>query len=156
MKADARAREATNDAYAGRLHRKWVTVVWIRRRGDAVGPFPDIVKQVVFKIEKLTKRVHRPKAPAALPQPKIVSLVGAAAAQRAAWWTNVPCRYQQTRTHCRVNGTKYLPYIAYKYPTTSSNLTKNILNRSRVQPTAKGSIGDVQLSTSFCFYILQR
>lgn len=35
-------------------------------RGDAVRPFPDIVKQVVFKIEKLTERVHRPKAPAAL------------------------------------------------------------------------------------------
>lgn len=46
-----------------------------QRRGDAVGPFPDIVKYVVFKIEKLTERVHRPKAPAALPQPKMCHLL---------------------------------------------------------------------------------
>lgn len=53
-----------------------------RRRGDAVGPFPDIAKQVVFKIEKLTKRVYRPKAPAALPQPKMCHLLARRSAQR--------------------------------------------------------------------------
>lgn len=35
---------------------------------NAVAPFPDIVKQVVFKIEKLTERVLCPKAPTALPR----------------------------------------------------------------------------------------
>lgn len=66
--AGARAREATNDAYAGRLHQK-MSGSGVAGRGDAIGPFPDIAKQVVFKIEKLTERVHRPKAPAALLTP---------------------------------------------------------------------------------------
>lgn len=44
-------------------------------RSDVVRPFPDIVKQIVFKIEKLTERVRRPKAPAALPQSKICHLL---------------------------------------------------------------------------------
>lgn len=41
--------------------------------GDAVGPFPDIVDAAqLFKIEKLTERVHCLKATGALP--RIVSL----------------------------------------------------------------------------------
>lgn len=50
------------------------------QRADAVAvggrPFPDIAiaEQVVFKIEKLTERVRRPKASAALPQPEICHL----------------------------------------------------------------------------------
>lgn len=93
-------------------------------RGDAVGPCPDIVKQVVFKIEKLTKRVHRPKAPAALPQPKMCHLLC------AAWRALAPaaaCRHrpQRARQPARVNATNYLPHIANKHPTSSNFATKN-------------------------------
>lgn len=45
-----------------------------RRRGDAVAPFPDIAKQEFFKIEKLTERVHCPKAPVALPRHEMCHL----------------------------------------------------------------------------------
>lgn len=77
-----RAKRPTTRTQVDCIENEWQWCVRSRRRGDAVGPFPDIVKQVVFKIEKLTKRVHGPKAPAALPQPKLCHLLERRSAQR--------------------------------------------------------------------------
>lgn len=112
-------------------------------------PFPDIVKQVVFKIEKLTKRVHRPKAPAALPQPKLCHLL---ARRRRAQREHVP-----GRARCRVNGFYYLPHILLTNTQQHLQTTQKIFSiEAAYDQPQKGSFGNEQLPNYFCFYIQQQ
>lgn len=79
-----------------------------RSRGDAVGPFPDIAKQVIFKIEKLTERVHRPKAPVVLPRHEMChSAVGRGAA------ATLPPRLQGERLQACATGAAGTRPMAY-------------------------------------------
>lgn len=157
MKADARAREATNNAYAGRLHQK-MSGSGVAGRGDAVGPFPDIAKQVVFKIEKLTERVHRPKAPATLLTPTNQLEMCHLMARRREKRTlrsllAIPlCHHCPRHRHGGYHATEThrpLPSL-----TTDAQISQKILS---IQETDCERIGDVKLLMvyNYCFFYVK-